>query len=217
MFLSALSVLGEERGEPRWAWFLGTWKISSRVKILPGLWHNMTEVFEWSVGSCLLSRSFFSPSSPSPLYPFHPARPRPPFLIPSFFFERHYTTVLTFSRCRVRTGIDLCPHKWKREGVLFLLSSGSYSMERYRVPSLWYHAFVSITSNFLFYNAKERLGNRREYAFELVSRRFAILYIVIVGYTPPFYVFDYQATIMNCCVSRSVFDSIFYSIFADNR
>lgn len=133
------------------------------------------------------------------------------------FFERHYTSVLTFSRCRVRTSIDLCPHKWKREGVFFLFSSGSYSMERYRVPSLWYHAFVSITSNFLFYNAKERLGNRREYAFELISRRFAILYIVIVGYIPPFHMFDYQATIMNCYVSRSVFDSVFYSIFNDNR
>lgn len=180
MFLSALSVLGEERGEPRWAWFLGTWKISSRVKILPGLWHNMTEVFEWSVGSCLLSRSFFYPLPLS-----LPSRsPSASFSNSFLFFERHYTSVLTFSRCRVRTSIDLCPHKWKREGVFFLFSSGSYSMERYRVPSLWYHAFVSITSNFLFYNAKERLGNRREYTFELISRRFAILYIVIVGYTP---------------------------------
>lgn len=205
MFLSALSVLGEERGEPRWAWFLGTWKISSRVKILPGLWHNMTEVFEWSVGSCLLSRSFFHPPLSLPS-----RSPSASFSNSFLFFERHYTSVLTFSRCRVRTGIDLCPHKWKREGVLFLLSSGSYSMERYRVPSLWYHAFVSITSNFLFYNAKERLENRREYAFQLVSRRFAILYIAIFGYTgdtPPFCV----------AASRNVSDSIFYSIFNDNR
>lgn len=205
MFLSALSVLGEERGEPRWAWFLGTWKISSRVKILPGLWHNMTEVFEWSVGSCLLSRSFFHPPLSLPS-----RSPSASFSNSFLFFERHYTSVLTFSRCRVRTGIDLCPHKWKREGVLFLLSSGSYSMERYRVPSLWYHAFVNITSNFLFYNAKERLENRREYAFQLVSRRFAILYIAIFGYTgdtPPFCV----------AASRNVSDSIFYSIFNDNR
>lgn len=202
MFLSALLVLGEERGEPKWAWFLGTWKISSRVKILPGLWHNMTEVFEWSVGSCLLSRSFFHPPLSLPS-----RSPSASFSNSFLFFERHYTSVLTFSRCRVRTGIDLCPHKWKREGVLFLLSSGSYSMERYRVPSLWYHAFVSITSNFLFYNAKERLENRREYAFQLVSRRFAILYIVIFGYTPPFCV----------AASRNVSDSIFYSIFNDNR
>lgn len=104
------------------------------------------------------------------------------------FFERHYTSVLTFSRCRVRTGIDLCPHKWKREGVLFLLSSGSYSMERHRVPSLWYHAFVSITSNFLFYNVKERLENR---TLSNWFHGFIILYIVIFGYTPSFCVFDY--------------------------
>lgn len=147
MFLSALSVLGEERGEPRWAWFLSTWKISSRVKILPGLWHNMTEVFEWSVGSCLLSRSFFHP--PLSLPPL--ARPRPPFLIPSFFSNAIIPPFLHFRDVECVQALTFAPHKWKREGVLFLLSSGSYSMERYRVPSLWYHAFVSITSNFLFF------------------------------------------------------------------
>lgn len=115
MFLSALSVLGEERGEPRWAWFLGTWKISSRVKILPGLWHNMTEVFEWSVGSCLLSRSFFSPSP----IPSTPRSPSASFSNSFLFFERHYTSVLTFSRCRVRTGIDLCPPQMKTRGGPF--------------------------------------------------------------------------------------------------
>lgn len=195
MFLSALSVLGEERGEPRWAWFLGTWKISSRVKILPGLWHNMTEVFEWSVGSCLLSRSFFHPPLSLPS-----RSPSASFSNSFLFFERHYTSVLTFSRCRVRTGIDLCPHKWKREGVLFLLSSGSYSMERYRVPSLWYHAFVSITSNFLFYNAKERLENRRVRFSTGFTAICYFIYRDLWIYTP----------ILRCCIAKCFrFDFLF--------
>lgn len=121
MFLSALSVLGEERGEPRWAWFLGTWKISSRVKILPGLWHNMTEVFEWSVGSCLLSRSFFFTPS---LYPFHPARPRPPFLIPFFFSNAIIPPFLHFRDVECVQALTFAPINENARGSFFSFRVG---------------------------------------------------------------------------------------------
>lgn len=133
---------GESRGELGFS-ALEKYRRESRFC----LWHNMTEVFEWSVGSCLLSRSFFHP--PLSLPPL--ARPRPLFLIPSFFSNAIIPPFLHFRDVECVQALTFAPHKWKREGVLFLLSSGSYSMERYRVPSLWYHAFVSITSNFLFF------------------------------------------------------------------
>lgn len=101
---------GESRGELGFS-ALEKYRRESRFC----LWHNMTEVFEWSVGSWVLSRSFFSPSP----IPSTPRSPSASFSNSFLFFERHYTSVLTFSRCRVRTGIDLCPPQMKTRGGPF--------------------------------------------------------------------------------------------------
>lgn len=145
MFLSALSVLSEGRGEPGELGFSALEKYRRESRFCPGfgiIWPR------FSSGPWILA--LFLP----PLFTPPPARLLPPLtlLLLLFWFLPLFRTplclVLTFRDVECVQALTFGPHEWKREGVLFLLSSGSYSIERHRVPSLLIPRFCQYTELF---------------------------------------------------------------------
>lgn len=149
--------------------------------------------------------------SPSPI-PSTPRSPSASFSNSFLFFERHYTSVLTFSRCRVRTGIDLCPPQMKTRGGPFspfewVILYGEVPCSIVVIPRFCQY-YIEL---FIFRTLKR--GWRESWRVRFSTGFAAICYFMYRDlwiYTPHSACVcqDYDND-----VSRNVFDSIFYSTF----
>lgn len=171
MFLSALSVLSEGRGEPGELGFSALEKYRRESRFCPGfgiIWPR------FSSGPWILALFLASLFTPPPLHP-TPTAPHPPpsFLIPSSFsnaiMPRSYV-----SRCRVRAGIDLWPPRMKTRG-------GPFSPLEWVILYREAPCSIAVDTTLLsvhrtFFPTLKGAHELRGNVFQPVSRRFAILY-----------------------------------------